>query len=129
MAYEKARRMDTDNPRSAIAALDSQIITKKTGWRDHSTKAWKKVFDGTSCDEKFPDLRETWEETAEIEFVLTSERKDLNKLVNKKNTDKILEETIKDLQMTIFTDGSARDGNRDGGAGVVIIPGNSTIPK
>jgi ribonuclease HI len=126
IAIEKSLRLDDSNPRRQLVEAPKVSRTKKTDWRDHSKKEWRDIF-GDSTPERFPPTRAPWTETTNVTFKLASERKSEKDEKNREAGYRAIREDEEKFQATIYTDGSAKDSNREGGAGVVYLPHTETL--
>jgi len=124
-ALEKSLRLPDNNPRKHLAKKPQNQRTKKTDWRDHSWKAWKNIFpqDHTS---QFPKPVEPWKTPGSINFIVPPGRKDTTEANRLMAMEALNDNTCYDY--TIYTDGSAVEGTKLGGAGIVITTGDNNNP-
>jgi ribonuclease HI len=116
-AYEKSLRLD-HNPRHTLATADNIRRTKKTDWRDHARGAWRDLFDEAPMP--FPQLQPPWDEGTDTTFAEAAEKKSTSDATNLEASERALTQDAESYDLTIYTDGSAVDSNRDGGAGILI---------
>ena len=125
MAYDKSIRLKPENPRRQTADTQQRMRTMKPDWRENSRRRWTQLFDGMEPS-YFP--RETDPRVCinSCEFFYTPVRKTDTEETQRRAGEKTIEETS-DVDVTFYTDGSAEEGTRNGGAGVVVIDGSDTL--
>jgi len=125
IAVEKSRRLNKNNPRKAITEKDIKIRLKKGEWREQANKRWRDIMETDRVDEKwnFPRMCKPWLEIKNKEYVNGLEgKKSESERRNKEEAMRMLERG-NDWDVTIYTDGSAEEGRKIGGAAAVVTSG------
>jgi ribonuclease HI len=125
VAFEKSLRLETGNPRREHASVPECRRTKKNDWRDHTREIWKRSFAGVETPPQFPEAVAPSSEFAECTFKHTDVSKNQQEAVKKRAGEAAIREEEASFDVTFYTDGSADDSNRNGGAGVVIVSKDS----
>jgi ribonuclease HI len=121
-------RLDVGNPRREIASPPEIRRTTKTDWRDRSRDLWKQAFPGVDIPQQFPDTFPPWLKIAECEFRHTATEKKLSDEEKRRAGEEAIRKDEDDYDTSFYTDGSAEESNKNGGAGVVIVGKNSLEP-
>ena len=121
-ALEKSMRLDPSNPRRQIAEKPQHRRLKKTDWRDHARDKWNEIFTEGCNPEPFPDPVAPWTKLSNCAFTYTIVEKRQDDETKKKAGEEAINLNHDTYKLNIYTDGSAQDSNKNGGAGVVIVP-------
>ena len=121
-ALEKSMRLDPSNPRRQIAEKPQHRRTKKTDWRDHARDKWNEIFTEGCNPEPCPDPVAPWTKLSNCAFTYTNVEKRQDDETKKKAGEEAINLNHDTYKLNIYTDGLAQDSNKNGGAGVVIVP-------
>ena len=115
----KAQKLNETNPRRNSIEERVNKRTQKPDWLHDAEEAWQDIFEGTERVSAFPEPREPWIPSAQVQCFYTevSKREDLE---TQKAAAMALLDITREQDITFYTDGSASHGNSFGGAGVVI---------
>ena len=118
-AYDKAKRLPMDNQRTAASEQNITRRTKKTDWRNMAQAEWTNIFQANNNElSMIPGPRPPWECKIKTTFHMAIERKSENIRTNRQAAVQAIQALEQDTDITVYTDGSARDSNKDGGAGI-----------
>ena len=111
-----------DNPRKELVQRRVRQRLKKKGWRTQVEEMMAQYEGLEGVRGEFPSMRPPWEKRVEMR-VEWEGAKEEDKEVNRRQAMVRLES--EEFDVVIYTDGSARDGRSDGGAGCVVTRGGS----
>ena len=129
VAYERSLRLEEENPRRRLAEKEVRQRLKKEGWRKKAKEEWRDTMEVDRIEEgwMFPKPLEPWLSLGNHEFVIEG-KKVANEGVNRDMAkNKLLDN--EEYDYVVYTDGSAREGRREGGAAAVITVGNFDEPE
>jgi len=118
-ALDKAKRLKPDNPRAHASNSTVRKRTKRDDWRSKALLQWNTIFSPHQAPiNKMPDIRTPWEQPAQVKFIKAMDKKSQNINTNNHAANTIITDLQSNHQAVAFTDGSAINANRNGGAGV-----------
>jgi hypothetical protein len=109
-----------------MVAGEQRRRLKKADWHQRAVERWKGLFEGTTSLWKFPPLSKPWQSRAGLVINPGGEREE----TDSENL-RMARETLsnnEEFDLVVYTDGSAVEGNKDGGAGVVVTSGSVDYP-
>ena len=123
--YEKSLRENEKNPKSELVRRVVRQRLKRVGWRRKCEEIFEVKTEGPVTREMYPEMRAPWSRRVEIEFDCRGKKME--------DRDKMREEALERLRetdgdVTIYTDGSAKEGRMDGGAACVVTTGSAETP-
>jgi len=120
IAYEKARRLPNNNPRTIAANNNVRQRTRRSNWRTKAEDTWNNIFQPNNNREhgKFPPLRCPWENLATTNFHRAMQKKSDSAETNKSAAMAAINNLSPNHEAIAYTDGSAKDANTNGGAGI-----------
>ena len=126
IAYEKSQRLDPANPRHDLVENSVRQRTTKPSWRQKAAGAWASIF-GNTKPEAFPKPLPPWLDVGTPTFELGG-LKSLDPTINRQQALESLVRNWDKYEVTVYTDGSATDGTRNGGGGIVVTTGPPEHP-
>lgn len=129
IALEKSMRLRTSHPRRKLAEESHNIRLKRTStWRENAKKGVEPMIHQNEREEFALNTLEPWTRpNIKINNSLYPGNKKKDMLENKE-TIGIEMDKLEQRNITIYCDGSAEEGIKNGGAGVVITSGNWRNP-
>ncbi len=127
VAYEKAHRLPTNNPRRTLLDEPCRHRLKRPSWRTTAKALTSRLPEAFSSRNALQTLLECpwaakgqWKEFPEGKMAPT----------DPPPTAETCLQTIRllDGQLTVYTGGSASSGTKDGGAGVIVTRGDPVAP-
>jgi ribonuclease HI len=127
IAVERSMRAGDSNPRFIMMMKEQRRRLKKTCWRQKAVERWKSLFNTSRPRWKFPTPSKPWLSRVGLTIIPGGAREGTD-AANLALAEKSLEDNG-NFDLVVYTDGSAVEGNHDGGAGVVVTQGEMSNPR
>ena len=125
--YEKCLRATEEEPRREWGLRSERRRLKRKDWRSVARELLESVMPEEVARMRKEMGEAPWKTWQGVEWDI-EERREKDEEENRRKALARLEE-VKGAELTLYTDGSAMDGRRNGGAGIVVTKGEPSKPE
>jgi len=125
IAYEKASRLPPDNPRHQALSGTQDRRIRKTDWREMARADYHSIFPRHSGSSPLPLQHQPWADHAKLNLIKALDNKNADPNINRTLGERCIARETNNCSLTIYTDGSAKEGTSYGGAGMIAFHNNS----